>query len=161
MPWNVKWHQAGTTCGASSQPDLIQNHFLIARMVRFLRHSRQKVPYFNILWQKVTYFNVLWQKVRNFNVLQQREGNTEMTFFLSLSFITFSPFPLNFLILSPFPHSLSISAFSVHFLILCPFPHSLSISSFSVHFLIHCLSLIHIWRCRRSYACRSRWSPYH
>ena len=24
-----------------------------------------------------------------------------------------------------------------------------------------CLSLIHIWRCRRSYACRSRWSPYH
>ena len=28
----------------------------------------------------------------------------------------------------------------------------------------HCiaaLSLIHIWRCRRSYACRSRWSPYH
>ena len=25
----------------------------------------------------------------------------------------------------------------------------------------HHLSLIHIWRCRRSYACRSRWSPYH
>ena len=25
----------------------------------------------------------------------------------------------------------------------------------------HILSLIHIWRCRRSYACRSRWSPYH
>ena len=23
------------------------------------------------------------------------------------------------------------------------------------------LSLIHIWRCRRSYACRSRWWPYH
>ena len=23
------------------------------------------------------------------------------------------------------------------------------------------LSLIHIWRCRRSFACRSRWSPYH
>ena len=23
------------------------------------------------------------------------------------------------------------------------------------------LSLIHILRCRRSYACRSRWSPYH
>ena len=23
------------------------------------------------------------------------------------------------------------------------------------------LSLIHIWRCRRSYACRSRWSPFH
>ena len=27
-------------------------------------------------------------------------------------------------------------------------------------FVLH-LSLIHIWRCRRSYACRSRWSPYH
>ena len=27
--------------------------------------------------------------------------------------------------------------------------------------LCYCLSLIHIWRCRRSYACRSRWSPYH
>ena len=26
---------------------------------------------------------------------------------------------------------------------------------------ISALSLIHIWRCRRSYACRSRWSPYH
>ncbi len=38
--------QAGTTCGASSQPDLIQNHFLIARMLRFLR---RKVAYFNIL----------------------------------------------------------------------------------------------------------------
>ena len=23
------------------------------------------------------------------------------------------------------------------------------------------LSLIHIWRCRRSTLCRSRWSPYH
>ena len=23
------------------------------------------------------------------------------------------------------------------------------------------LSLIHIWRCRRLYSCRSRWSPYH
>ena len=26
---------------------------------------------------------------------------------------------------------------------------------------IHYLSLIHIWRCRRSTLCRSRWSPYH
>ena len=26
---------------------------------------------------------------------------------------------------------------------------------------VYFLSLIHIWRCRRSYACRSRWSPYH
>ena len=27
--------------------------------------------------------------------------------------------------------------------------------------LPQCLSLIHIWRCRRSTLCRSRWSPYH
>ena len=27
--------------------------------------------------------------------------------------------------------------------------------------LCHDLSLIHIWRCRRSTLCRSRWSPYH
>ena len=52
-------YQAGTTYGAFSQPDLIQNHFLIARMLRFLRDSRQKVPYLNISRQKVTYFNVL------------------------------------------------------------------------------------------------------
>ena len=26
---------------------------------------------------------------------------------------------------------------------------------------LHTLSLIHIWRCRRSTLCRSRWSPYH
>ena len=26
---------------------------------------------------------------------------------------------------------------------------------------LSCLSLIHIWRCRRSTLCRSRWSPYH
>ena len=25
----------------------------------------------------------------------------------------------------------------------------------------YCLSLIHIWRCRRIERCRSRWSPYH
>ena len=27
--------------------------------------------------------------------------------------------------------------------------------------LLQTLSLIHIWRCRRSTLCRSRWSPYH
>ena len=27
--------------------------------------------------------------------------------------------------------------------------------------LLQMLSLIHIWRCRRSTLCRSRWSPYH
>ena len=29
------------------------------------------------------------------------------------------------------------------------------------HYLYIYLSLIHIWRCRRSTLCRSRWSPYH
>ena len=28
-------------------------------------------------------------------------------------------------------------------------------------YLLITLSLIHIWRCRRSTLCRSRWSPYH
>ena len=27
--------------------------------------------------------------------------------------------------------------------------------------ILFCLSLIHIWRCRRLLTCRSRWSPYH
>ena len=117
--WRGISTQAGTTCGASSQPDLIKNHFLIARMLGFLQHSRQKVPYFNILRQKVTYFNVLWQKVRNFNVLQQREGNTEMKFFLSL-ILSRAPYPHSLSISSQFPHFLSISS---------SFPHSLSISS--------------------------------
>ena len=45
--------------------------------------------------------------------------------------VALSPFPLSLhvLILSPFPHSLSISSFSLHFRILSPFPHSLPISS--------------------------------
>ena len=30
-----------------------------------------------------------------------------------------------------------------------------------VHLTVAKLSLIHIWRCRRSTLCRSRWSPYH
>ena len=34
-------------------------------------------------------------------------------------------------------------------------------SSSSQHHTSHTLSLIHIWRCRRSTLCRSRWSPYH
>ena len=43
---------------------------------------------------------------------------------------------------------------------------SVNVSWTDVHSIIrtsvhHRLSLIHIWRCRRSYACRSRWSPYH
>ena len=34
--------QADTTCGASSQAELTQNLILKTRMLRFLRHSRQK-----------------------------------------------------------------------------------------------------------------------
>ena len=107
--------QAGTTCGASSQPDLIQNHFLITRMLTFLRHS----PYFNISRQKVTHFNVLCQKVK-FLMFCNKEREIQRWNILPLS------------------HSVSrsISSFSFHFCILCPVPHSLSISSFSVHFLI-------------------------
>ena len=29
------------------------------------------------------------------------------------------------------------------------------------YYIVSYLSLIHIWRCRRSTLCRSRWSPYH
>ena len=31
----------------------------------------------------------------------------------------------------------------------------------SIDYSFYRLSLIHIWRCRRSTLCRSRWSPYH
>ena len=44
-------------------------------------------------------------------------------------------FSFHFLILFPFPHSLSISSFSVHFLILFLFPHFLFLSSQFPHFL--------------------------
>ena len=43
-------------------------------------------------------------------------------------------------------------------------PNTLSILSPNIHknhILKIILSLIHIWRCRRSTLCRSRWSPYH
>ena len=58
--------QAGTTCGASSQPDLIQNHFLIASMLQFLRHSQQKVLYFNISRQKSEIFQCFVTKSEKF-----------------------------------------------------------------------------------------------
>ena len=32
---------------------------------------------------------------------------------------------------------------------------------YDISYMIYHLSLIHIWRCRRSTLCRSRWSPYH
>ena len=34
-------------------------------------------------------------------------------------------------------------------------------SEFGAVLVVWILSLIHIWRCRRSTLCRSRWSPYH
>ena len=37
----------------------------------------------------------------------------------------------------------------------------LCLSVVPVLFMPICLSLIHIWRCRRGAECRSRWSPYH
>ena len=44
----------------------------------------------------------------------------------------------------------------------CPEIGSSKMQSLNMKFRkIMDLSLIHIWRCRRSYACRSRWSPYH
>ena len=49
--------------------------------------------------------------------------------------------------------AISSPTFSRIFCILLPL-------EFAINFLLF-LSLIHIWRCRRSYACRSRWSPYH
>ena len=49
--------------------------------------------------------------------------------------------------------SISFSCFFSHF-------HLLPIVSI-VHLSVFRLSLIHIWRCRRSTLCRSRWSPYH
>ena len=33
--------------------------------------------------------------------------------------------------------------------------------AFDLSWTVKHLSLIHIWRCRRSTLCRSRWSPYH
>ena len=49
-------------------------------------------------------------------------------------------------------------------LILNQYPIFLYISQIceiSVSDALLALSLIHIWRCRRSTLCRSRWSPYH
>ena len=49
---------------------------------------------------------------------------------------------------------LSLAELEVHIL---PFV----VVSCGVIIILRRLSLIHIWRCRRSTLCRSRWSPYH
>ena len=46
----------------------------------------------------------------------------------------------------------------------CPglaFPYSFSFLMTLGSKILSALSLIHIWRCRRVWGCRSRWSPYH
>ena len=42
-----------------------------------------------------------------------------------------------------------------------PEPLILPLAALNFNFSRFCLSLIHIWRCRRLLTCRSRWSPYH
>ena len=64
--------QGAFNCGPSSHPDFIKNYFLLKRMFRFFRHSRQ-MPYFNVSRQKVTHFNVLRQKVAYLNEKEERE----------------------------------------------------------------------------------------
>ena len=61
--------QAGINCGPSSQSDFIQIYFLLKRMFRLFRHSRQ-MPYFNVSRLKVTHFNVLGQKVTYLNEMR-------------------------------------------------------------------------------------------
>ena len=67
-------------------------------------------------------------------------------------------------------HRLYASKYSPN--VLCDVERAISVKLSGMFWLIHLvrlnmfsrllqLSLIHIWRCRRSYACRSRWSPYH
>ena len=65
-------HQGGFNCGPSSHPDFIKNYFLLTRMFRFFRHSRQ-MPYFNVSRQKVTHFNALGQKVTDLNEIEERD----------------------------------------------------------------------------------------
>ena len=64
--------QGAFNCGPSSHPDFIKNYFLLKRMFRFFRHSRQ-MPYFNVSRQKVTQFNVLGQKVTYLNERNRKE----------------------------------------------------------------------------------------
>ena len=68
----VYLRQGGFNCGPSSHPDFIKNYFLLKRMFRFFRHSRQ-MPYFNVSRQKVTHFNALGQKVTDLNEIEERD----------------------------------------------------------------------------------------
>ena len=64
--------QGDFNCGPSSHLDFIKNYFLLKRMFRFFRHSRQ-MPYFNVSRQKVTHFNALGQKVTDLNEIEERD----------------------------------------------------------------------------------------
>ena len=66
---------------------------------------------------------------------------------LSVELLVCLPDPINLFRLS--------STLAVMFAV-PPSEHEILWTAFSVT-----LSLIHIWRCRRSTLCRSRWSPYH
>ena len=68
--------QGSTFCEASSEPDFIQIDFLLKRMFRFFRHSRQ-MPYFIASRQKVTHFYVLGQKVTRERGRRKRKEKEE------------------------------------------------------------------------------------
>ena len=117
----LAWKHAFTSCEASSQPLLIQNCFLKMRMLRFSQHSR--------------WMSKIEKKWREIEDMEREEIS------LCHHFPPVSPFYLSISIcaLSPFSHSLSISAFSLHFLF---------ISTFSPHFLAAWLP-----------SCRKLWQP--
>ena len=98
------WQQAGTTCGASSQqirPRIISSY----RVCWLFCDIRDKSAVFIILRQNMT----------NFDVGRNKERMRKCRVWISL----------HFLILPPFPHSLSISSpFPLHFLIFSSFPRS-------------------------------------
>ena len=70
IKWNIHTQDA-FNCGPSSHPDFIKNYFLLKRMFRFFRHSRQ-MPYFNVSRLKVTHFNVLAIISVSFNIFGWR-----------------------------------------------------------------------------------------
>ena len=57
--------------------------------------------------------------------------------------------------------SIALLGSAAIFRLLSVFLHGTEPLVSAIIFEVLILSLIHIRRCRRSYACRSRWSPYH
>ena len=58
-----------------------------------------------------------------------------------------------------FPFNVVSFLFNANSAAVCP--HAVTLLGSNVKNQPPYLSLIHIWRCRRSTLCRSRWSPYH